>query len=113
MNAAYLNFLRTSAKAQLTHVGLVDENGDELTGGSPAYARIAESWADGANGVMNLAANRTFNVPAGVTVGGWRAYSASSAGTDYGGEDLTEEAFASQGTYTLLAASTSITHTAV
>jgi hypothetical protein len=110
MLAAYHNALRTAGKAAITHIGLVNASGTELSGGSPAYARIAETWADGADGVMNLAANRTFNVPAGVTVGGWRGYSASSGGTNYGGQNLTQEAFAAQGTYTLLAASTSITH---
>jgi hypothetical protein len=111
MAAAYHNALRTAGKAAITHIGLVDETGTELTGGSPAYTRIAETWADGADGVMNLAANRVFNVPASTTVGGWRGYSQlASGGTNYGGKNLTNEVFAAQGTYTLLAASTSITH---
>jgi len=109
MTAAFHNALRTTAKSSATHIGLVNASGTELEGGSPAYARIAETWADGADGVMNLAANRTFNVPSGVTVGGWRAYSGSTEGTNYGGQDLTNEVFAAQGTYTLVAASTSIT----
>jgi hypothetical protein len=111
MTAAYHNALRTAGKAAITHIGLVDQNGTELTGGSPAYTRIAESWSDGADGVMSLAENRVFNVPAGTTVGGWRGYSQlSSGGTNFGGKNLVNETFASQGTYTLLAASTSITH---
>ena len=52
----------------------------------------------------------TFDVPSGVTVGGWRGYSASTGGTNYGGADLTNESFASQGEYTLLAASSGINH---
>jgi hypothetical protein len=112
MNAAYLDMLRTASKSACTYIGLVDDTGTELTGGSPAYARKSEAWADGADGVQNLAADLTFDVPAGVTVGGWRAYSASTSGTDYGGADLTHEAYAGQGQYKLLAASTSITHAA-
>lgn len=109
MNAAFFNALRTAGKSAITHIGLVDETGTELTGGSPAYARQAVTWADGADGVMSPNANLTFNVPSGATVGGWRGYSASTSGTDYGGEDLTQETFNNQGTYTLLAALTSIT----
>jgi hypothetical protein len=110
MTAAFHNALRTTAKSTITHIGLVDETGTELTGGSPAYTRIAEAWADGADGVINLAENRVFNVPSGTTVGGWRGYSQlESGGTNYGGKNLTNEEFTAQGTYTLLAASTSIT----
>lgn len=112
MNSTYLNFLRTASKAEITHIGLVDDGGDELTGGSPAYARKAVTWADGADGVQNPNADLTFDVPAGATVAGWRGYDALTEGTDYGGEDLTEEVFAAQGEYTLLAASTGITHAA-
>lgn len=111
MNAAYHNVLRTAGKAAATHVGLVDETGTELTGGDPAYARIAESWADDGDGVMRLAADRTFNVPAG-KVAGWQAYSASSGGTAYGINAVTEETFAAQGQYKLLAAQTAVTHSA-
>lgn len=113
MNAAYLNLIRDAGQAAITHIGLVDETGTELTGGSPAYARQAVTWTDDGDGVARPDGNLTFNVPAGKTVGGWRGFSAGSAGTSYGGEDVTQEAFASQGTYTLLAASTSITHAAV
>ena len=109
MNAAYFNALRTAGKSAITHIGLVNASGVELTGGTPAYARQAVTWADGADGVMNPNANLTFDVPSGTTVGGWRGYSAATSGTNYGGEDLTQETFANQGTYTLLAASTSIT----
>lgn len=110
MNATYLNALRTHAKSLITHIGLVDDGGTELAGGSPAYARIPVTWADGADGVMNPNADLTFNVPASTTVGGWRGYSAGTEGTDYGGEDLAQEVYTNQGTYKLLAASTGITH---
>jgi hypothetical protein len=110
MTAAFHNLLRAEAIAKATHVGLVDETGTELTGGSPAYSRLEEAWVTtGGDGIMNLAANRVFNVPSGVTVGGWRAYSLVSGGVNYGGKDLVNEEFTAQGTYTLLANSTSIT----
>lgn len=110
MLAAYLNALRTEGKTLITHIGLVDDVGAELSGGSPAYARQAVTWADGADGIMSPNADLEFDIPAGDSVAGWRGYSALTAGTDYGGEALTQEDYASQGTYTLLAASTNITH---
>lgn len=110
MNAAYHNAMRAEGASLVTHLGLVDETGTELTGGSPAYARLAVTWANGADGVINPNANLDFNVPASTTVAGWRGFSALTAGTDYGGANVTNEVYASQGTYRLLAASTAITH---
>jgi hypothetical protein len=112
MNTAYLNLIREAGQSAITHIGLVDDTGTELTGGSPAYARKAVTWTDSADGVSRPSADLTFDVPAGASVASWRGYSASSSGTDYGGEDLTQEDYAGQGTYKLLAASTSITHAA-
>ncbi len=88
MNNAYLNFLRTSAIAELTHLGLVDDDGTELTGSG--YIRLAVTWATDGDGVMRPNADLTFNVPIG-KVGGWRAYTAEEHGTDYGGYDFAEE----------------------
>lgn len=109
MNATFYNALRTEAISLITHIGLVDAGGDEVTGGSPAYARQAVTWATDGDGVMRPNANLTFNIPASGQVAGWRGYSALTDGTNYGGPTLTTENFAGQGTYTLLAASTSIT----
>lgn len=110
MLAAYLNALRDEGKTLITHIGLVDETGTEISGGSPAYARKAVTWADGGDGVMRPNADLTFDIPPSTTVGGWRGYSALTAGTNYGGADLTQEVFAAQGQYKLLAASTGIVH---
>lgn len=113
MTEGYRNAIATHGASLITHIGLVDELGVELTGGSPAYARKAITWTAAAAGTIRPNANLTFDIPAGVTVGGWRGYTALSGGTDHGGEDLTQEAFAAQGQYTLLAANTGILHTAV
>jgi hypothetical protein len=107
MSAGFKTALADYIDSIITHIGLVDAGGTELTGGT--YARIAAGFAAASNGAMALSADLTFNVPAGVTVGGWRGFSASTAGTNYGGADLTNEAFAGAGTYKLLAASTKIT----
>lgn len=69
--------------------------GTEPSGGSPAYARKALSWAAGNGGT----AAPTFDIPAGVTIVGAGVHSAVTAGTYYDGVAVTSQAFASQGTY--------------
>jgi hypothetical protein len=108
MATAYLTHLGTVGPDVITHLGLVDETGTELAGGT--YARLAVTWTDAAT--ARPTTDKVFNVPAGSTVAGWRGFSASSGGTNYGGADLTQEDFASAGTYTLLAAATGIIHQA-
>ena len=109
MNSAYLDALADHGGTIITHVGLVDETGTELSG--DGYARQPCTWTGSGDGLNQLGADETFSVGA-VTVAGWRGYSALTAGTDYGGADLTQEVYAAPGTYTLLAAQTSIDHNA-
>jgi len=71
---------------------------NEISGGSPAYARITPPAAT-LNGTGQGSIQVTFNVPAGVTVGGAGLRDASNNFLD--GGTLTPLAFASQGTYTL------------
>lgn len=110
MTEGYRNAIATHGASLITHIGLVDGTGTELTGGS--YARLAVTWAAASAGTVRPNADLTFDVPA-ATVGGWRGFSASTAGTNYGGANLTNETFAAAGQYKLLAASTGINHTAV
>jgi hypothetical protein len=106
--------LRTSVATHITtvvtHIGLVDAGGNELTGGT--YARLPAAMVVAAQ-MARPAANLNFSVPAGSTVGGWRGYSALSGGTDWGGDDLVQESYTADGTYTLLAASTGYPVTAI
>jgi hypothetical protein len=74
--------------------------GTELTGGSPAYARLALAWGAPTNGVMSAPAV-TFNVASGSTVAGGGFFDALTAGNFRDGGSLTSQAFASQGTYAL------------
>lgn len=112
MKSTYATLVRNAGKAAVTHIGLVNGSGVELSGGS--YARIAEAWADDNvtpnNGRIRLAADRVFQVPAGSTVAGWRGYTALTLGTEHGGAALPSEAFTNAGEYRLLAASTYIDH---
>lgn len=55
---------------------------NELTGGSPAYARKAITWGSGSGGqVVSVTTAQVFDVPAGSTVAFIGIWSATSAGT--------------------------------
>lgn len=112
MNGAYLDAIAMHASSLITHIGLVDDVGTELS--SASYSRQAVTWTgpSGGDGEIRPDSDIEFSVESGDTVAGWRAYSASSGGTDYGGDSLTQVDFSNDGTYTLLAASTSIDHNA-
>jgi hypothetical protein len=64
------------------HTGFPPAGGNEVTGGSPAYARKAITWsaATGA-GTRSISAAQTFDVPAGTTVRAVAAYDAATVGT--------------------------------
>ena len=110
MNETYRNALATYGAGLMTHIGLVDNTGTEITGGDPAYARKAVVWEAAVDGFIAPSTDLTFDIPAGANVSGWRGYSALTAGTEYGGKSLTRANFAGQGSYTLNAAETGILH---
>src|SRR5690606_10237816 len=99
--------------AAITHIGLVNGSGDELTG--DGYARQAVTWTSAGSGgddpgTIRPNANLTFSVPA-ATVSGWQGYSADESGTAYGIVDLdAPEVFAAPGTAILVAANTALNH---
>lgn len=85
------------------------DNTTEPSGGSPAYARKAATWAASSSGSKALAATLpVFDIPAGFTVKSIGLWSALTAGTLYGYWDVTDEAFAGQGTYTVNSGSVSL-----
>lgn len=110
MSTAYLNAIADAGKALITHVGLVDGGGTEISGGS--YARKAVTWGAASNGQVRLSADQTFDIPAGATVAGWRGFSALTGGTNYGGGALTSESYTGAGQYVLTGSATGINHTA-
>lgn len=83
---------------------------NEVTGGSPAYARKAPTWAAAATGQVALSNQPVFDVPASTTVRrvGFFGH-ATNASPYYGDGDITDETFAGQGTYTVTSGSISIT----
>jgi hypothetical protein len=87
--------------------GAANTAANEVSGGSPAYARKAVAWDAASAGAMAVDADVVFDVPASTSVtwiSGW-----NTAGTvRYFKKVVTTEAFGAQGTYTVVAASSSI-----
>lgn len=77
---------------------------NELTGGSPAYARKALSWGTSSGGVVSSAAT-SFDVASGTTVNYFGVTASTTAGTADVKDRVavTAQTFASQGTYTVTA----------
>ena len=80
---------------------------NEVTGGSPAYARKAAAWSAASGGAAALNGDVTFDVPAGTTVSwisGWN----TAATVRYFKKDVTDEVFGAQGTYVAKGTTTTI-----
>lgn len=74
----------------------------EVSGGSPAYARVAVTWANAVEAVSDDTTNgAVINIPAGTTVSYVSMHSALTVGTLMGVQSVTPEVFAAQGTYTV------------
>lgn len=83
-------------------------SGNEVTGGSPAYARRAVTWNAASAGSKAISASVVFDVPAGVTIRRCGLFSAPTAGTYWGDADITDETYGGQGTYTVTAATITV-----
>jgi len=73
----------------------------ELAGGSPAYARKTTAFSDPVEGSMDNSDQPVLDCPAGAVVNYVGFFSAVTAGVLLGLDDVTEETFGAQGTYTL------------
>lgn len=112
---AYLNECANAMRTKVKYLGLVDDNGDEITGGG--YERMPVTWttapASGV-GVLRPTDSIVFSVLGGGTViGGWRGYSAKTGGTDYGGIDFPvaeQEEFKNDGEVRLVPEKTALKH---
>lgn len=77
---------------------------NEITGGSPAYARQPVVWDPATGQVLGLNGPLEFDVPGGATVHSVGLFSAVTAGTFRGGDALTAaETYVAQGVYELTA----------
>ena len=87
----------------------VDGTANEISGGSPAYARKAATYGAAASGVRTLSTAVEFDVPAGSTVayvGKW-SYNAGTM-IFHGADAVTNETFGGQGTYTVTATTSKV-----
>lgn len=92
------------------HSGSPGTNGaNELTGGSPAYARKELTMGAASGGVRSASNQPTFDIPAGETVAHVGFWDAATAGNFLGSHDVTDEVYGSQGQYTLTNAELSLT----
>ena len=94
----------TNPTTPITHASLHTGDptlGNEVSGGSPAYARKAIGYGAASAGQMEDDGDVVFDVPAGTTVSYVGFYSAITGGTLLGYKSVTAEDFGAQGTYTL------------
>ena len=81
---------------------------NEVSGGSPAYARKVPTWgAASAGSSSDSATPQVFDVPAGTTVA-FVGYWDSTGPTFLGSDPVTSETFGAQGQYSLDSATLSI-----
>lgn len=113
LNATALNAMLDQLGTLIGFVSLHTDavgggDANEVTGGSPAYARKAITWNAAAAGNLDSSNQPQFDVPAG-TIRRVGFYSAVTAGTYYGDADITDETYGGQGTYTLTDVDISLT----
>lgn len=108
---AMLDQLGTLAGFAALHTGDPGTTGsaNELSGGSPAYARKAITWSAAASGSKASSSAPQFDIPPGTTVAWASIWSAATGGTCYATYDLPDEAFTGQGQYTLSSLTQSLT----
>jgi hypothetical protein len=114
LNATALNFMLDALAVEIDHLSLHTDtvgsgSGNEVTGGSPAYARQPCAWGAASGGNIDLTGTEVFDIPAGTTVRRVGFWTAVTGGTYYGDAELTDEVYAGQGTYTLTDADITLT----
>jgi hypothetical protein len=80
---------------------------NEITGGSPAYARKPIAWNAASGGAAAQTADVVLDVPAATTVS-WVSYWNTAGTVRYAKKNVTDEVFGAQGTYTALAAGSTL-----
>jgi hypothetical protein len=80
LDSAVAGGLNTTPHLSL-HTGFPPAGGNEVTGGSPAYARQPMTWAAASGGSRAMSGTETFDVPAGTTVRAVATYDALTTGT--------------------------------
>jgi len=95
-----LGVLMTRVALHTGDPGGANSASNEVTGGSPAYARKAIAWNAASGGAMDDSTAPVFDVPAATTVS-WVSFWNTAGTVRYAKKDVTDEVFGAQGTYTL------------
>jgi hypothetical protein len=114
LNTAALNLMLDALGATVDFLSLHTDtvgsgSGNEVTGGSPAYARKSVTWNAASSGNLDNSNTSVFDVPAGTTIRRVGFFDAVTSGTYYGDADITDETYGSQGTYTVTDADITLT----
>lgn len=109
VTAAGKNKALNALGASCAFAAVLNSSDAEPSGGSPAYARKAITFAAANAGVMALSGTLpTFDIPAAFTVAKVAYYTLVTGGTQLCVDSVTSEAFAAQGTYTLTSGSVTL-----
>jgi hypothetical protein len=87
--------------------GAANAADNEVSGGSPAYARKAIAWSAAAAGSAAQNGDVVIDIPAATTVS-WLSLWNTAGTVRYLKKDVTDEAFGAQGTYTVTAAGSTL-----
>ncbi len=84
----------------------------EISGGTPAYARLGLTWNAASSGSKTLSNTPTFDVPPSTTVTHVGLWTLVTGGVWQGYIDVTDETFAAQGTYQITSGTVDLNATA-
>ncbi len=99
----------TNPTTPITHVSLHTADpgatgANEVSGGSPAYARQSITFSAASAGAINASSQPVFDVPGGVTITHVGFWNNNVTDSFLGSAAVTNETFGAQGTYTLTSA---------
>lgn len=87
--------------------GAANTASNEVTGGSPAYARKAVAWNAASGGAATQNGDVVLDIPAGTTVS-WLSLWNTAGTVRYLKKDVADEVFGAQGTYTVKGTTTTL-----
>jgi len=96
-----LDALATDCAFVSAHSAFPATTGNELAGGSPAYARKSITWSAASGGAIDSSNTPVLDIESGDTVAALGLFTLVTAGVLQGGADVTDETFGAQGTYTV------------
>jgi len=108
-NAMLSSIISQAVYASIHNNDPGETGANEISGGSPAYARKSLTWGTPSNGSVSITNQPVFDIPAGTTVKYVGLWSAPTGGTFYGSVAVTNETYTGQGTYIITSGTISLT----